>query len=242
MKKKSLLMVLIAHLSVMAIGQDSSTLGSIALAKYDAKVAEGLVALAMENPQIKSAENTSSQFKYSYARSKTAWLNQISVAGNLNEISIKDMSGNTDPLRQNLLYPRYNLGVILPVGLFVNNKKQTMSDMYKYKSAAEEVEVVKQKIRHDVLVAYENYLMNQNLVLLQYAVLKGAEVLFVKTEDKFSKGEISLEAYTAANKSFVDEKVKVLTLERALRVAEADLEALVGMKIQAALSRIAGKN
>jgi outer membrane protein TolC len=241
MKKKSLFLVLIAHLSIMAMAQDTSSIGSIALAKYDAKVVEGLVSLAMENPQIKSAENTSMQFKYAASRSKTAWLNQITASGNLNEISIKNFSGNTDPLRQNLLYPRYNVGVIVPVGLFVNNRKQTQSDMYKYQSATNEIEVVKQNIRHDVLVGYENYLMNQNLVSLQYAVLKSAEILFIKTEDKFGKGEISLEAYTVANKSFVDEKVKTLTLERNLRVAEADLEALVGMKMSAALDRISGK-
>jgi|SRR5687767_4289892 outer membrane protein TolC len=236
MKKKSLLLVLIVHFSIMVIGQDSS----IALTKYDEKVAEGLVALAMQNPQIKSAENTSMQFKYSAARSRTAWLNQITLAGNLNEISIKQTT-STDPLTQNLLYPRYNVGVILPVGLFVNNRKQTLSDQYRAKSAADEINVVKQNIRHDVLVGYENYLMNQNLLSLQYAVLKSAEVLFLRTEGKFGKGEITLDAYTVANKAFVEEKVKTLTLERNLRVAEADLEALVGMRLSAALDQISGK-
>lgn len=240
MKKKTLFLVLIVHFSVMAFTQDTSTIGSIALAKYDEKVAEGLVSLAMENPQIKSAENTSMQYKYSYARSRTAWLNQVTVAGNLNEISIKGNTSN-DPLRQNLLYPRYNVGVVLPVGLFINNRKQTLSDEYRYKSATDEIAIAKQNIRHDVLVGYENYLMNQNLLSLQYAVLKSAEVLFVRTEDKFSKGEITLDAYTDANKAFVEEKVKTITLERALRVAEADLEALVGMKMPAALDRISGK-
>ena len=235
------MLILTAHFSIMAIAQDSSTLGSMALAKYDEKVAEGLVVLAMENPQIKSAENSSMQMKYSAARSKTAWLNQIAVSGNLNEISIKNFSGNTDPLRQNLLYPRYNVGVNLPVGLFINNRKQTLSDEYRYKSSTNEIAVVKQNIRHDVLVGYENYLMTQNLLSLQYAVLKSAEVLFLRTEDKFGKGEITLDAYTVANKSFVDEKVKTLTLERNLRVAEADLEALVGMRMSAALDRISGK-
>jgi Outer membrane protein len=241
MKKTLLFVVVLVNVCLISVAQDTThTTSSVALARYDEKLVEGLVMLAMENPQIKSAENMSMNYKYSYARSKTAWLNQISVAGNLNELSIKQFHGS-DPTRQNLLYPRYNVGVVLPIGTFVNQRKQSQADLHRYQAAANEVEVVKQNVRHDVMVAYDNYLMNQNLIALQYTVLKDAEVLFLRTEQKFSKGEITLEAYNQANKAFVDEKVRTITLERAFRVAEHDLEALIGMKLSTAIERINGR-
>src|SRR5690606_35646812 len=119
-------------------------------------------------------------------RSKSAWLNNIVVAGNLNELSIKKQDNTTvDPLRQSTQYPRYNIGASIPLGLFINNGKQTKANFYRYESFRNQIDVEKQNIRSEVLLNYETYIYNKQLLALQQEVVQDAKMLMRKQEEKF---------------------------------------------------------
>jgi outer membrane protein TolC len=205
-------------------------------------VAEALVALAMNNPSIKAAGYLATQFKWLYKESKTSWMNNIAVQGNLNEYSFNQNNVNTVTGQQNTQYPKYNFGVIIPLGIFVNNPKQVKSDYYKYLSLSEQVNVERQNIRRDVLINYHDYVMNKQLVTDHQDLVNSWHIINLKNEKKFTNGDITLEAFTNSTKSYTDELTKQMNLEDAMKVSAARLEALIGMNIEDALMQIkAGK-
>lgn len=202
-------------------------------------VIENLVAMAYENARVKSMENNAIQSEYEYKRTKTAWLNNVIIAGNLNEFSLtQSNANNTDPLRQSTQFPRYNVGVVLPLGIVVNNRRQTKASYYSYQSKLDQVEVEKQNIRREVQINYENFNYTRQLLMLQDEIMQDGELLKKVQEEKFKNEEISIETYLASNKAYNAEKVKRLGLYHELEIASAQLEALIGMKIDDALRQM----
>ena len=201
-------------------------------------IIERLVAMAYENARLKSVEHTAMSAEYDWRRSKTAILNNITIAGNVNEVSLKQSSASTDPLKQSTQYPRYNVGVVLPLGIFINNGKTTKANYHRYESMVNQVDMEKQNIRREIQVGYDNYILNKQLLILQDEVLSDAELLQKSQEERFQNEEISLEAYLASNRAFNNERVKRLNLQHEVIVMAAELEQLIGMKIEDALSQI----
>lgn len=200
-------------------------------------IAEGLVAMAMNNAQIRSAYHLSEQFHYLYKESKTDWLNNILIQGNLNEYSI-NQSTNSDPLKQSTQYPRYNFGVLIPMGIFFNAPKITRSDYFKWQSTTDDIAVQRQNIRRDVLVFYHDYMMNKKLLALHEQVVNDWNIIHLKSEQKFTNGEISLESFSNTTKSYTEELNREATLNDALKTAEAKLEALIGMNVEDAIAQL----
>ena len=201
-------------------------------------VAEALVALAMNNPSVKASENFAQQFKWLYRASKTSWVNNIVLQGNLNEYSFNQNSSSADPLKQSTQYPKYNFGVIVPIGIFINNPKQVKADYYKYQFAIEQVNVEKQNVRREVLINYHDYTMNKLLLSQYQQLVNDWRIIHLKNEQKFSNGEITLEAFYNSTKTYTDELSKQANLNDALKTSEAKLEALIGMNIDDALTQI----
>ena len=200
-------------------------------------VVERLVGMAMNNPRIGALEKVAIQNEYEYKRGKTAWLNNLQVAGNLNELSLKQQS-SSDPLLQVNQYPRYNIGVVIPMGLFINNGKQNKANYYRYQSLLETLEVEKQKIRKEVVLTYEDYNLQKQLLALQQVAIQDAKILLKKHEEDFENGKITLEQYTNTGKTYNTEQVKEVNILSNIRVIEAELEELIGMKITVALDVI----
>lgn len=201
-------------------------------------IIEKLVAMAYENSRLRSVENTALSAEYEWRRSKTAILNNITIAGNVNEVSLKQSSATTDPLKQSTQYPRYNVGVVLPLGIFINNGKTTKANYYRYESMVDQVNIEKQAIRREIQVAYDNYSLNKQLLILQDEVLSDAELLRKSQEERFRNEEISLEVYLASNRAYNVERVKRLNLQHELTVMAAQLEQLIGMRIEDALRQM----
>ncbi len=200
-------------------------------------VAEKLVELAIKNVRVSAAKNNSKTAEYELKRSRTAWLNNIAVAGNLNEFSISQ-SATADPLKQSTQFPRYNIGLVLPLGIFINNPKQTKASLHAYKNSVDQVKMEEQSIRKEVLILYEDYVLNKQLLSLQQASVQDYTVLVIKQEEKFSNNEISIDEYTASNKQLNLEKVRLYSIIRDLKVGVAELEALIGVNVETAIGQI----
>jgi outer membrane protein TolC len=204
-------------------------------------IAEALVALAMNHPTIHSSENFALQFKYIYMRSKTAWLNTVVFQANANEFTIKNLTAS-DPNKYNTLYPRYNVGLTVPLGIFVNNPKQTKSDYYKYKSTSDQIEAEKRNMREQVLDAYHSYVMNKQLLSLSQQLVHDWELIYLSNEDKFKKGEITLDVFYGTTRIYNDQLNRQITLTTTLQNDESKLENLIGMNINDALVMIKNRS
>lgn len=174
--------------------------------------------------------------KYEWKTSRTSWMDNLRIAGNMNEFSI---SG--DPVKQNTLYPRYNIGAVLPLGIFVNQGKQAKAMYYRYQAEKENMNKEQQALRLNVMTAYYDYLKAQKLLELQEEVLQEALFAREKAEEKFAKGQITLEVYTATNKRHNIEQIGKLTAERDLAVTRAQLESYIGMPLQKAYTLVSDK-
>lgn len=60
-------------------------------------IRERLVKLALQNPDLEAADHQVKIAKYELKQAKSAWLNRISVSGNMNEFTLKSRSNSLTP-------------------------------------------------------------------------------------------------------------------------------------------------
>jgi outer membrane protein TolC len=197
-------------------------------------LAEGLVALAMNNPRIRYNADLAEQFNELYRKSKISWLNAITIQGNLNEYSINENAAT----KASNLYPKYNFGLLVPLGFPWTTSRQTKSDLAKSEAMQEEVEVERRNIRKEVLISYHNYIMNKRLLSLQEQVISDWHIIYLKTEEKFRKGEITLESFYSTTRIYNDELNKEVTLTASINNSAAEIEELIGMNLADAIQMI----
>ena len=208
-------------------------------------IAKGLAQIAMENNVAgKVSEANIKVAEYNYKAQKTAWLDLFRFTVNLNEFTLQKTLG-TDPenLPGRAFWPRYNLQMSLPFGTFTNLPKQTKAQYYHYQAEMEGQNVAKQNLALQTMTAYYNYVQTQRLYELQEEAVQDASFAATKTEEKFSKGEVALEVYTATSRRYNAERATKVGLERDLQVNKAQLETLLGMPLETALRQVkSGRN
>lgn len=201
-------------------------------------IAKGLAQIAMENnPANKADEAIVKAAEYSYKAQKFSWLDNFRASGNLNEFTLDKTIGN-DPYPGRAFWPRYNFGVTIPFGIFVNQPAQTKAQWHRYQAEIENQKTAKQNLGLQTMTAYYNYVQSQRLNELQEEAVQDASFAFTKTEEKFSKGEVALDVYTATSRRYNAERAAKVSLERDLMVAKAQLEILLGMPLEAALQQV----
>lgn len=175
--------------------------------------------------------------EYNYKVQKLSWLDNFRASGNVNEFTLDKTLGN-DPYPGRAFWPRYNFGVGIPFGIFINQPRQTKVQYYRYQAEIENQKVAKQNLGLQTMTAYYNYVQTQRLNELQEEAVQDASFAFTKTEEKFSKGEVALDIYTATSRRYNAERANKVTLERDLMVNKAQLETLLGMPLEAALQQV----
>ena len=198
-------------------------------------LAKALGDLAVETNKIGEQEAVTKAAEYTYKAQKTSWLDNFRASGNINSFS--NNRTNSDALTGQAFYPRYNLGVSVGLGIFVNYPKQLKAGYYRYQVEVESLKSAKENLRNEVISRYYNYVRTQKLFQLQENVLQDTEFATKKTEERFSKGEVNLDVYTAATKRFISEQVEKISLERDLMVGKLQLESLLEMPLEVALSK-----
>ena len=202
-------------------------------------IAKGLAQIAVENSAVNKVDEANVKAaEYTYKAQQTSWLDNFRAAGNLNEFTIGKTIGGNDPIPGRAFYPRYNFGVGLPLGIFVNHPKQTKAQYYRYQAEVENLKLTKQNLSLQTMTTYFDYVRAQRLYEIQEEALQDASFNFTKTEERFSKGEVNLDEYTATSRRYNTERSTKVTLERDLMVNKAQLEMLLGMPLEAALLRV----
>ncbi|GEP88891.1 Outer membrane efflux protein [Chitinophaga terrae (ex Kim and Jung 2007)] len=201
------------------------------VARFKAK----LVELALQNPAITKYAVSKEINKYDKRIVGAQWLNHFSAAGNLNEFTIKGNS-NTN----NVFYPRYNFGVLLPIGnlLKIPNETKRVKAEGRLLDKERESEVL--AIKSKVLNLYEDYAANKQLYELHAPLLEDALLHFSQVEEKFRNNQdgVSLEQYKEAYRSYNGEMVKKIELEKLLRKSKLDLEEVVGMSLEEVMLKL----
>ncbi|MFT4847507.1 MAG: outer membrane protein TolC [Sediminicola sp.] len=188
---------------------------------------EKLVRLAWNNnPQNSIIKKDREIAEYEKSMATWSWLNQIRITGNLNELSINQN------LESNILFPRYNFGLTIPLGIFIDNPKTVAIANAEVEKASLEINSQKLFVRNQVLKAYQIYLMNEKIFKLRSDITEDEYANFLSIEEKFEKGEVSLEDYKAASKGYNLELENRITAKNKYEISKLDLELLLGMPLE----------
>lgn len=201
-------------------------------------VSEKLAEFAVNNYQIMMQKSRVNEMQYEVKKSKAAWLNNIAVTGNLNEANLKSSTTGG----QNVFFPRYNFGLTLPLGTFFTKSNDTKIAKEKYNQEVYNLKGQLELLKKAIKVEYQNYLSNKYFIALHESVIQDEKVLLSVVETKFSKNEVSLDAYTQSSKRYNDALIKKVELLKNLNTSKLELEGLLGMKLEEALIRMVSNN
>jgi len=188
---------------------------------------------------VKSFDKQVEASKYEWQRSKTFWTNSLSASFNLNEGNIKAAS---DSSFGNFFFPRYNLNLTLPFGLFFSRPKETKRAKVLFEETMIQRDITKQQLRQNIKNSYQNYLTNKYLLALQDAVLQDEGLLLSQVQAKFENNQTGLENFINSTKRYNGELVKKLTLLRDVNNSKTILENYIGMPLEDALKAINEKS
>lgn len=233
---KHLLLVAFLYCSFHGYAQsstDSITNPSLA---FDDTTGKALAELATNSQAMKLASKVSEASRYEWKVTGVAWFDNLRASFNLNELNIK-ASGT----EQNVFYPRYNFNLVVPIGMLFTNGKETKKARAQYEGSLAQKNIVLADQKELIEVAYQEYQMQRILLALQETVVQDEAIAFSQIEDKFSKGTVTLEIFSAASKRYNTELSRRITLIRDRNVAKIRLEKLLGMTLEDALKMLKSK-
>lgn len=207
-------------------------------------VSDKLGDFAVNNYQIMMSKSKVREMDFEVRKTKAAWLNNISVTGNLNEANLKSSGsgGGAGAANQNIFFPRYNFGVTLPLGTFFTKANETKIAKAKHEQEVYNLKGQLELLKKAIKIEYQNYLSQKYFVALHESVTQDEKVLLSVIETRFSKNEVGLDVYTQASKRYNDALIKKIDLLKSLNTSKLELESLLGMKLEDALQRMTSNN
>lgn len=187
---------------------------------------ERLVQLAWANhPSNTVVQMKAEQTQYEINRAKLGWMQRFFVAGNLNEFTIRGQN-------ENFFFPRYNIGVTLPLGVFVETPNQTKIAKTEQKIAYEQVNQQKLAIRAQVLSLYQNYTSLKEIFRIQSEITEDENARYILVEQQFKMGEATLEKLNEALRGYNEQMLRKIRSENDMLQTKIQLEELIGMPLE----------
>jgi outer membrane protein TolC len=190
---------------------------------------EKLVQLAWKNmPSNAVLQTTKEVAELRVTQAKWSWLDQIRATGNLNEFTINP---DANPNGNNF-FPRYNFGVAIPLGIFISTPTESRIAMKQLKVSEYQINQQKLTVRKSVLTAYQNYLMFDEILKIKTDLVEDEYANLLVMEEKFQKGEVTLEQYKAVSRTYNLEVEEKIQTNNRLQNAKLELEMLIGMRLE----------
>jgi len=200
-------------------------------------IRERLVQLALQDPLYEIADHNVTIAEYEIRLAKNSWLGQITAAGNLNEFSIDPKAAGNNYVGY---YPRYNFGIQIPLDIFSKTSNNVKIAYEKELIAEAERNDRFRLIKADILTRYEDYLLTNQKLEIQYQITQDAYTAYTKAEKDFSDNVIKIEDLNSANNKYIDEQIKKLQLQRDLNVSKIDIERHIGVKLDDVILQMGG--
>ncbi|MGM0579207.1 MAG: TolC family protein [Bacteroidota bacterium] len=196
----------------------------------DIGFAEKLVQLAWQNhPANDDVKKSVALAKYDLKIGKIDWLDGFKMTGNLNEFNIDP---SRDIIGRSIFFPRYNFSVSFPLGQLFTDPMVTKKNYIKVDMAESRVNTVKINLRKEVLSAYNNYLMFDEIYKIQSIALEDSEMNHSIIEESFKQGEETYDKYSASNNQINQKKISKIQAANDLQNAKLLLESLIGIPLE----------
>jgi outer membrane protein TolC len=184
-------------------------------------IRQRLIELALPGPDMEIADRNEIIAQQQLQRSKRTIMNQLIVTGNLNEFSIK---GSQPTQNQANLFPRYNIGLQLPLGVMFTRAKDIRVAEQNVAIAHAERSKTYGEIKAIILKNYEDFLMYSALLDVQTKSTSAEYLNFLKVESDFENGAATEDAYNDALKKYNEEMTKKINTQRNREIARIEIE------------------
>ncbi len=190
---------------------------------------ERLVQLAWKNhPTNKVAVQKVEMAQALKTKASWAWLDHFFVQANVNEFT-----GNTEGDQWGrAFYPKYNLGVKLPVGTFVHTPLNAKATRDQVLINEFEVNAKKLSVRRDVLQAVEKLRERFKVIKLRERIKEDYLLMFQDAEKKFKEGKITLEFYRGTIQAYALQEEEIIQAQSLFNQERLALEELVGVELK----------
>jgi outer membrane protein TolC len=194
-------------------------------------IRERLVQLALQGPEYEVTDHGVQIAAYNIRIAKSAYLGLFSAQANINEFTITGVPTVNGVSIPNY-YPKYNFSLNVPFDIFTrttNNVKIAKQNYYAQTALKNEKF---REVKADILTKYENYLLAKQLVELQGKVTQAEYATVKRAESDFGENLIKLDEVERAQKAYIFEQVRSLTLQKDLNLSKIEIEKVIGIKIE----------
>lgn len=196
----------------------------------DIELSERLVQLAWQNhPNNQSVKEAVVISKLDYKFTKRRWLQNFRVGANLNEFNIDP---SRDLANRSQFFPRYNFSLSFPLGDLFMHPLENKQSRINIELSENEVNATKLMVRRDVLQAYNNYLLQEEIYKIHRLAMDNAETNHTIIEESFEQGEETYESYNNSFNNLNQRKITLLQSESGLKNAKLTLEEMIGVPLE----------
>lgn len=192
---------------------------------------ERLVQLALQGPEMNRTYHLSKINEYQLRAAQKVWLNLLAFSINLNERSF-----GSSNLPQTYVYPKFNMGISIPLGTILS-RTAVKSAKESIEIGKDNAELTRRSLREQVITAYKEYVVYDKLIAMQSELINDEQTQLVQTEEKFRKGTIPIEAYTAAQRNNNAQLATLINLKLQQDLKKLALERLIGVKLETVLKK-----
>lgn len=193
-------------------------------------IEEKLVALALNGPAMKALEHQDKIAEYQLKNAQNQWMNLLAFSLNYNDQSFAKPGTTTT----SYVYPKYFFGLNIPLG--------TLLSRTQVKSARESIEIgkvnkeeLRRTIRAEVLSKYAQYRALNEKIKIQSELMNDVQAQLIQTEEKFRKGTVTIETYTASQTTKNNEMSRLIDLRMEQDLIRIDLERMIGTSLESVI-------
>jgi outer membrane protein TolC len=192
-------------------------------------IEEKLVALALNGPAMQAIQRQGKINEYALRNAQNQWTNLLTFSLNYNDLSFAKPGTVTT-----VAFPKYFFGLNIPLG--------TLLSRTQVKSARESIEINKQNqeelrrtIRAEVLSKYAQYRALNEKIKIQSELINDVQAQLIQTEEKFRKGTVTIETYTASQTTKNNEMSRLIDLRMEQDLIRIELERMIGTSLESVI-------
>lgn len=215
---------------ILATANSQTRISNSSLPDTSSAIEERLVQLAWQGPEIQKIAHQTKIDEYQLKAAQNVWMNILAFHAGFNEYNVTKTA--TTPF----VYPRYNLGVTIPLGT-IFSRTGVKSAKENIEIGKNDMEVAKRNMKEQVLTAYKQYTAYGQLIAMQSELVNDVKTQLAQAEEKFRNGTVSLELYNNAQKNNNAEIAALLDLKLQQDLKKLELEKLIGVKLETVLKK-----
>jgi outer membrane protein TolC len=191
----------------------------------DDLIKEKLIALALNNPQLKAVDATIIIAETARKKANSSLLSSVNVGANLNEFALTNSTIAS-------LFPKYNLGLSIPLDIFAKSKAEKKTADQNIAISKYQKQQVETFLKAKVLVQYEVYKEKKELVQFQKRSMEDDIAAYEKAQKDFKDEVITLEELNKIYKVSIAERGLLVSKEKDLNIAVIQLEEIIGVPLK----------